>query len=293
MRGVIAALLGVFWTCPLAAQTWTREAGSAYVDASIGYVAGGSIYGPDFNKLTLATPYSQLVVASYAEVGLIDRWLTTTVAAEWLRRNQLAEQGRTTGLGDTRIGFWSGLVTEPFRLTVGLWLGIPTGDPQPSGNSPDTNLIARSLPTGDGEWDLEPQVRWGIGVSPTAWPFTHYAQAAVGYQVRTQTQVFGVAQDIADGVTYLIEFGAQPRQRGLDRLWLSAKLYGLESLASSSEAASGAVGLGNGVTYTAYQVRVYARLYDGLGVAASFESALRARSIVAAPVWRLAVSYQL
>src|SRR5213075_1399548 len=102
-------------------------------------------------------PYSKQLIGLYGELGIVDRWLTLSADATLFRFNRLEDQGSTRGLGDLRIGAWTGLIESPLRLSAGFLVGIPTGDasPRPGASSadPEAQLIARSLPTGDGEWD--------------------------------------------------------------------------------------------------------------------------------------------
>jgi hypothetical protein len=66
----------------------------------------------------------------------------------------------------------------------------------------------------------------------------------------------------------------------------------VESFASAEDAARNATGLGNGVTYTAYGVQAYARIWKGLGASFGIDSALRARSVAAHANLRFTLSYE-
>lgn len=120
-RAISAAVIGVVlaWSSPALAQAWTRDQGSGYLNVSLNHVASREVYGANLEPQLLATTYRQVTMGVYGELGLVDRWLTVSVSAELLRHNSLAEQATAFGLGDARVGLWSGLVTAPLRLTVG------------------------------------------------------------------------------------------------------------------------------------------------------------------------------
>jgi hypothetical protein len=293
MRGALILLLCLVPTLARA-QAWTRDAGAGYVNVTVSGLSGTRLYNPDFTTSELATRYSQLTVGLYGEVGIIDRWLTLTLSSELLRRNALSEQGATFGLGDAKLGLYSGLVTGPFRLTVGVDVGLPLGDNSPSAGpnaDPEAEQIARSLPTGDGELDFEPRVLFGHGFGGGAWPLQHYVVASVGYAVRTSATVQGVRQPFADAFTYQLELGTKLPIFPLDRIWITAKFFGVESFADNEDAAMGAVGLGNGVTFTSLGLGLNAEIYGGLGVLVQVDTAVRARSIIAAIPIRGGLSY--
>ena len=294
MRGHWALLVFLLvWPATAFGQAWTRNAGQTYVDFGATLTRGNNLFRPDFSVTPLGTTYTQLSINAYAEAGLIDRWLTASFSGELFRLNELDDLGRTYGVGDLRVGLWSGLVTAPLRITFGVWVGVPTGDATPEGNDPTTNLIAQTLPTGDGEWDFEPQIVIGKSFAPTNWPLNHYIQGSVGYHIRTKgTDAFGTTTDFADAFTYRLEFGTQPKKGILERFWLTLRLSGVESFASNDEAAGGASGLGNGVTYTAAQFRLFMRLVDTFGAAIAVDGAFRARSVIAAPSFKFSLSYE-
>jgi hypothetical protein len=257
------------------AQAWTRELGSGYVDLTVSGLSGNRVYGLDFETTELPSTYSQLIVSLYADVGLIDRWLTLAIQSELLRRSQLSDQGATLGLGDTRIGLFSGLVTEPVRLTIGVMAGFPTGDSAPyagPGADAQANEIARSLPTGDGEWDLEPRILFGWSFGGESWPLFHYLTAWIGYGLRTNA--------FSDTFTYLFELGTKLPIVVLDRIWWWFRIYGQESFGGTS--APAAPGLGDGVTHTTLALGFHAEIYGGFGVLFSVDLGLRARNIISA-----------
>jgi len=271
------------------AQAWTKDAGTGYVNLSLSLLAGDRVFGTDFESREIASTYRQTSVGLYAEYGVVDRWLTLTANAELYRRNALDDQGATQGLGDFRLGLWSGLVTAPFRVTAGLLVGLPTGDSQPSagaGADSDAELIANSLPTGDGEWDFEPTVIVGhsFGAGGSGWPLRHFATLRAGYWARTK--------GFTDAVTYQAELGTQVPLPFADRFWLILRLRGVESLAGQGAVQSGFAGLGDGVTYTAIAGELQGRIWRGLAASVSYDTSFRARGIIAAAPIKFALSWQ-
>ena len=276
---------------PAAANPWTRDMGRFFASLNVYHLAANRYYGPQLGapSIELASTFSQTALSLYGEVGVISRWLTFSVDATLLRRSALAEQGATQGMGDLRLGLWSGLLTSPLRLTVGLLLGAPTGDDAPSaGDNADdkAKLIARTLPTGDGEADLEPvlSLGYGFGGPGTRWPLRHYALAEFGYWLRTA--------GFADAFDYRIELGFNLPYPIIERLWVSFRINGVESFASQEEAAANFNGLGSGVTYTAWGLGAYVRIWRGLGAGFKFDGAFRARGLPAAPHFHFSLAYE-
>src|SRR5262249_45444113 len=156
------------------------------------------------------------------------------ISSEAYRRNQLDTQGRTEGLGDTRLGLWTGVLTEPFRLSLGVIADLPTGDSAPSAGANATSEaagIARSLPTGNGRFDLEPSAALGysFGGGGTFWPLEHYTVLFFGYAPQTK--------GFADSINYRVELGTRVPITFADRFWLILRLFGTESFASAKDAA--------------------------------------------------------
>ena len=192
VAGGLVGLVGLIALAPASAsaQAWTRDQGKGYVNLSVTRLSGDEIFGTDGQSRTIANTYTQTILGVYAELGLIDRWLTVSLSSEVFRRNALDDLAATQGLGDIQVGAWSGLLDGPFRLTVGVVLGIPTGDDQPSPDDNadlDAELAANSLPTGDGEFDITPTVVIGYAFGGQSWPLRHFVTArAVGYWLRTR-----------------------------------------------------------------------------------------------------------
>ena len=271
-------------------QAWTRGQGEGYVNVSVSTLSGDQLFGDDGELRDIPT-YRQTIVGLYSELGLLDRWLTFTVNAELFRRNELVDQAATEGLGDLQLGLWSGIIEAPFRLTVGVLLGVPTGDDSPSvdNSDEDLQLDAASLPTGDGEFDVTPTVIFGLSFGGGFWPLRHFATARAGYWVRTK--------GFADAFSYQLELGTQVPVTFLDRFWLILRLRGVESFIDrdaplTASAQASAAGLGNGVSFTTISAELYGRIWGKLGASVGYDTAFQARRIIGAAPIRFAISYE-
>jgi hypothetical protein len=287
VRALVAAVALLAGGAVAHAGPWTRDAGHHYLNLSYQRIATSTLFSPDFSKVAIP-PYEQHQLGFYGEVGVVSRWLTATIEGTLYRKNRLVGQGATDGVGDLRLGAWTGLVTQPVRLALGLTVGIPTGDPRPSappGADDEAQLIARSLPTGDGEVDVEGRLSLGYSFGRARrWPVEHYLVAEAGYWLRTA--------GFADAFVWRAELGTRLPWRFVERFWLIWRFTGVESFASSTEAARNATGLGNGVTFIAPGIEVFGRIWRGLGASFALDSALRARSVPAGLNLRFAVSWQ-
>jgi len=276
------------------ANAWTRERGSFYAELRYATVSAAGFYGPDFSRLDLGSRYTQHSAGLYVEVGVLDRWLTVVLDSTLYRRASLADQGYAEGLGDLRLGFWSGLLRSPFHLSAGLMIGVPTGDPRPSAPSPAAQLVANSLPTGDGELDVELAVAAGTSFGRWRfWPLEHYALARVGYWLRTSPRsvAFGSAEDFPDAINWQAELGTRlPSWPVVDRLWLVLRVYGTESFAGPESAAFS--GLGGGVTHRSYSLGLRVRIWRGLAVAFSAAGAFSARNLPAGAYYTTSLSFE-
>lgn len=285
---------------PAQAGPWTRDRGSAFFSLAYSRIAADRLFGADFRIQPLGASYEQHALQAYAELGLVERYLTMSFESQLFRYNTLVNQGATYGLGDMRLGFWSGLVTKPLRLSAAFLIGVPSGDPAPLASGDDeAQLIARSLPTGDGEVDFEPRLSLGYSFGGVRrWPLQHYLVVEAGYWIRTQgrsrdPQGRFVSTDFADAFTYRGELGTKLPFRFVDRFWIILRLAGVESFASDLAASfTCATGLGNGVTYNAYGFEIAARIVRGLGANFGVDSAFRARCVAAGANLKAGLTYE-
>lgn len=270
------------------AGAWTRDAGSFFLNLAYQRIAAESFFSADFSKVPIR-PYTQQTVSVYAELGVVQRWLTLVFDGQLYRRNTLEGQGFTDGLSDTRIGAWTGLLVAPVRLSFGLLVGLPTGDSAPkagAGADADAQHLAATLPTGDGEADVELRLSMGhsFGGGKKGWPLAHYLQVDAGYWLRTS--------GFADAFTWALEVGTKFPWTFVERFWVIAKVFGVESFTGSDGAAATFTGLGNGLTFTAFGVQLYGRIYKGLGAAVQVDGAFRARGVAAGANLRFSLVYE-
>lgn len=278
-----------------AAGAWTREAGGGYLRLSYSVLSTDEFYGADKKRVEVGD-YDQHVVGCFIEVGLVDRWLTLSLDGTVYRWNHLDGQGTTSGVGDWRIGLWSGLVTAPFRLSAGLLVGLPTGDDVerlrrelPPGISLPPELefpasVSNNLPNGDGELDVELRLAFGSDMRWLGkdWPLRHYAELELGFVYHT---------DLDEAVTWSLKLGTKIPGDFAGRFWFTLILFGVESLASEDDVEPILTGFGNGVSFTAFAFEVTARIVAELELSVRVDGALRARALPAGAPITFALSY--
>ena len=269
------------------AQAWTRDQGSVYVQLSHRFLRADSIYGPDGNSRALTNgDYVQHVLGLYTEVGVVDRWLTLSLDGELLRSNALKNQGRVLGLGDIRLGAWTGLLTAPFKLAAGVLVGVPTGDDNPSAGAdagPVQQSVARSLPTGDGEVDVHFRLAGGHGFGGGKWPLRHYTLMEVGYSLRTQ--------GLTDQFTWRGELGTRVDRKEWDRLLLILRVSGTELLGDRGSDSTSFGGIGE------YEARSFGfefavRVVDSVHLSIGIDGAFSGESVPAAAQYKFGISWE-
>ncbi|HEX2572365.1 MAG TPA: hypothetical protein VH877_22660 [Polyangia bacterium] len=317
LRWIVGIVLLASWAGAARAGPWTRDLGSIYLQASYSRLGTRALFLPQFH--TVGQPpgagnvyqfcpkpppgqpecrYFQQFVNFYAEVGLVSRWLTLILDATLLRVNDRENLGRTEGISDWTVGLWTGLIRVPVRLSFGLTVGIPLGDPHPRAG-PGADDVARatanSLPTGDGEWDVEGRLSLGHSFGgQRRWPLWHYVVAEAGYWLRTgrYNDFNGGRSRYADAFVYRAEIGTRLPWAFIDRFWWVFKVYGFESFAGDNTASQGAIGLGNGVTALTVSGQVAIRVWHGIGLFGAYERTVRGRSSTTGDFFRVGLSYQ-
>lgn len=287
MRSAAAlfALAALALPVEASAQAWTRDAGDGYVNLSYRYLAANGFYGADGEAVPSAD-FNQHALGFYGEVGIIDQYLTLNVNADLVRRNELPGQGAVTGLGDTQVALWSGLLRDPFRLAVGVALGIPTGDSMPSaGEGADdvAQITARTLPTGDGETDVTLQVAAGHGFAVDGTSLEMFVQGVAGYAIRTE--------GFTDQFVYRAEGGLRIREEFIDRFLLIVRVTGAEILGSTAVSA-GVAGVGDGISFTALGAELVFSIHEGLSLSAGVDFGVRGTNLPRAIPFKAALSYE-
>ncbi|MEZ4251838.1 MAG: hypothetical protein R3B99_26810 [Polyangiales bacterium] len=281
------------------AQAWIRDPGHTYAQLSYRLIRADKLYSPSGDVVDIR-PYRQHALGFYGEVGVVDRWLMVNLSGDLLRRQVLVDQGATTGLGDFRVGLWSGLLEAPFRLALGVEVGLPTGDPTPDAgsNDPAVQTVADVLPTGDGEVDVHVRLAAGHGFGYRR--TQQYVTGDVGYWVRTTPRdapasIGGDAADIRDQLSFRLETGWKIDRPGFDRFWLVTRVAGI--LIVQDRGADGAsvarfAGLGDGVEYVSFGVELAAHLGAGVNLSFGMDGAFYAQNVPAAPQWKLGLSWE-
>lgn len=271
------------------AQAWIRPAGQTYSQLTYRLIAADSIYGAGGDEAPLAGNFSQHTLVGYAEVGVLDRWLMLSAGGELFRRSSVGDDSSSQGLGDLTVGAFSGLLEGPVRLSLGAVLGIPTGDAPRAvdqADGTDERLIAASLATGDGEWDVSVLVSLGTFWAPESrWPFVHFAQLSTGPWLRTE--------GIRHQWRYRAELGFKPKLPSLAPLWVVLRLNGLEVLGPRGDPFEPtASGLGDGVRYLSPGLQVLWQLSNGLGFGVSADGAFFGQNVPRAPAWGVSLSFE-
>ncbi len=282
----------------VSAQAWIRDPGHTYEQLSYRLIRAERLYSPS-GKVVDIRPYRQHALGLYGEVGVVDRWLMVNLAGDLIRRQVLVDQGATMGLGDLRIGLWSGLLEAPFRLALGVEVGLPTGDPTPRSGSDDPAVqgVADVLPTGDGEVDVHLRLAAGHGLAYRR--TQQYVTGDVGYWVRTTPRdapaSIGDAAPIRDQLSFRLETGWKIDRPVLERFWIVTRITGL--LIVQDRDADGAsvarfAGLGDGVEYLSFGLELAAHLGAGVNLSFGMDGAFYAQNVPAAPQWKLGLSWE-
>ncbi|MCA9575903.1 MAG: hypothetical protein KC668_10735 [Myxococcales bacterium] len=296
------AALAVLITALLAAspsaraQAWIREPGHAYAKLGYRLIRASSLYGPDGQRRPVGDGYRQHALGFYTEVGVVPRWLALSLDGDLFRRSVLVQQGATAGLGDLRIGAYTGLLTAPFRLALGVQVGLPTGDPSPSagaGASVEDQFVARALPTGDGELDVALRVYAGHSFhGGRRWPFAHYVIGELGLWARGLAYRQGRPEGLSAGeqmqLVYRAELGTSPVRERWDRLQLVLRLVGVTPFRNSG--VSSTVGLGASVRFVSPGVELSVRVASTFRLGFSADGAIVAANVPAGVNWQLYVS---
>lgn len=297
---VVLALIAASASTPTRthAQAWIRDPGHTYAQLSYRLIRADRLYAPSGDVIDIR-PYRQHALGFYGEVGVVDRWLMVNASGDLWRRQVLVGQGATSGLGDLRVGLWSGLLEAPFRLALGLEVGLPTGDPAPRVGEDDAGAqaIADVLPTGDGEVDVHVRLAAGHGVSYRR--TQQYVTGDVGYWIRNTPrdapESLGGAPAIRDQLSFRVETGWKIDRPVLERFWIVARVTGLlvvQDRDASTASVARFAGLGDGVEYVSFGLELAAHLGAGVNLSFGMDGAFHAQNVPAAPQWKLGLSWE-
>jgi hypothetical protein len=288
LRPYIVCLLAL-WSITAEAGPWTRDRGHFFVSTSYFRIAARREGDLDTTGRIVIGPYVQHLLAFYGEVGLVNRFLTVSVDGT-IYRNSRSRDLRAAGVGDWNIGFWSGLVTRPVRLTANVTFTIPVGSPSPaSAPCREGGPPPFCLPNGAGAAGIEGRLSFGYSFGGWRyWPLRHYLVLEGGYWARLS--------GFADAVTFRGEFGIQLPWKGIRRFWFTGHISGLNSFASAAELRptfrGEITGVGNGISYAGYGFEIFARVIKGLGVAFGADSAIYSRLVPLGAQIKAGLSYE-
>ena len=274
---------------PAQAGPWTRDRGHFFVSTSYFRIAAKREGDLDTTGRIVIGPYLQHLAAFYGELGLIDRFLTVSVDGTVYRQSRSREL-QAGGVGDWRIGFWSGLITRPVRLTANVTVTIPVGSPSPaSAPCRDGSPPPLCLPNGAGTAGIEGRLSFGYGFGGWRyWPLRHYLVLETGYWARLG--------GFSDAFTFRGEFGVQLPWKGIRHFWFTGHISGLNSFASAAQLRptfrGEITGVGNGISYAGYGFEIFARVVKGLGVAFGADSAIYSRLVPLGAQIKAGLSYE-
>jgi hypothetical protein len=115
-----------------------------------------------------------------------------------LRFDDLADDRRSSGLGDVRAGLRYNLVRQFPVATVDVQVKFPTG-----------TFVndAEVVPVGEGQWDVD----LAGEVAHSFWPRPFYVSARAGYRIRSPNEESGI--DFGNEVFWLVEGGYEVNRR--------------------------------------------------------------------------------
>lgn len=270
--GLAALLLLVAWPERARAGAWTRDQGEGTIRLRYATVGTDRFYDAEGDSLRLPSRYRQHSLELYSEVGVVDRWLTLSLEGTLYRWNRFGGE-RSEGVGDLRVGAWSGLLVAPgLRLTAGLLAGIPTGDDSNRIDNAPAGVVG-NLPNGDGEFDLEGRLVLGSDLpwlAQAKWPLRHFVEVSLGFLYHTDQQ---------EAVTWSLKVGTKLPYGVLERVWLIGSVRGLSSLGTKRDVEPILTGFGDAVSYVAYGLELSVKLVGPLELFASVDSAFAARAL--------------
>ncbi|MFT4535929.1 MAG: hypothetical protein ACJA1A_002829 [Saprospiraceae bacterium] len=275
----------IFISASFAGGPWTQKKGIGYFKLSEWWITYDKHY-TDSGELDPNITSGIYNTSFYGEYGLSDRFTAILYAPLFSRSLYNNEVSGTTGdtvqpgeavnsIGDVDVSFKYGLTASgaKFPISATLTLGLPTGI---------TGKGERgTLQTGDGEFNQSIQIDAGTGfkIGKTNAYFSTFA----GINNRTN----GFSEEFKYGG----EVGA-----GLfnQKLWLIARLNGVESFNNGSEESTGNTSIfADRAEYTSYGLEAAFYITKQFGISASFASAFRGKIIAAAPSYSVGVFLDL
>lgn len=234
-----------------AAGAWVPAPATGYVKLWTKWLHGIGYHDRDDETIDYGT-YNELFVATYGEVGVVDRlaatWSIDLLRSAWLEDPRTGDSQGHQSIGDPRLGLRYALLREG-RLAVATDLSVLAPLASDRARQPfvyDDGTIAGEYRLGAGVWEVGADLSAGLGLDG------YYLQAAVGYLLRT-----GGFDDV---VRFQLEGGTNITERLATRLRVTGNMA-LE--ANDAPYVENPAGIGNGVSYVGFAIEAdYAFIED-------------------------------
>lgn len=258
---------------------WVSQKGKGFFKLAQNIIRSGRFYTPSGEIIDITTT-SLYITNIYAEYGLTHR-LTATLYLPFFFRSTLnsirfepsgdtQEGDALNSVGDINVGFKYGLIqNKPFVLSVGLTLGIPSGNPG-GGNT-------QLLQSGDGEFNQFLELSAGYSLAGGK----AYLGANVGINNRTS--------NFSEEFRYGFEAGYNFTKKFLGIV----KVDGIESFMNGDAAGTANGIFSNDTEFLVITPEIIYTLKNNFGVTANVAAAVYGRRILASPSYSFGIFYKL
>lgn len=257
-RYIAASIALIAGSLHLVAQGgWIRPSGEVFAKAGISTLSTETLYTEFATGVTMPR-YTLTTLTGYVEGGIGNNMMIIA-DMQLLRINQFDGFGATAGVGDMTIGLRYGLFGGDWPVSIGVAADLPTGDP--AAQAAPVGVAATALmpaPRGDGELNV-----WvSAGVSHSFWPIEAYVSADAGYSLRgIATRDYVRAYN--DGrFTNQYRVSVKGGYKVLPNTWTSLALYQVGNVGSIQPQSFTALGFGEGVAFTAWDLGVAYEMED-------------------------------
>lgn len=264
---------------------WTLKKNEAYIKVSEWWVVADEHFVRDGLKDPNVTT-GIFTTALYAEYGITDRFTASLYAPFFSRNYQNNQVSEVTGdilipgealnsIGDFNVGIKYGILKEnsKVKLAVSAKFGLAFGTEQ--GGS------LGSLQTGDGEYNQT--LRLDLGVPFQIKKVSFYSNFYTGINNRTE--------NFSDEIRFGAEVGAGLLQ---NKLWLIAKLNGIQSLQNGSLDGSTSTGIfANNSEVLSYSVGIAYYATKRFGISAEYTAPISGEITFAAPSYSVGIFWDL
>jgi hypothetical protein len=205
----LAAFLSNFLICTICyGGAWTCKKGNLYNRFAFNHYYADERFNDDGDKESFAYggDFKDFNLQKYLEYGITDDLtLITSFYYKYIKKEDNTVEQKTEGIGDIDLAL-------KYMLLERSWGIFST---QSLIKIPEAYDKNEDLPLGNGQYDFEFRILYGRSLWPA---IPGYCNAEIGYRFR--------AQDPADELRYLIEFGMDITRNAYGRV----KLDGIESM---------------------------------------------------------------